>query len=196
MQYKFNILKRINCFKGFFKVDRLTLNHQLFAGNFSANFDREMFIRPDAACVLPFDPNANKIVLVEQFRVGAAHKSSNPWLLEVVAGIIDENETAEQTAIREANEEAGINITKLIPITSYYPSPGGSDERIHLFLGICNISNIGKFGGLKNEHEDIKIHTINLKTAIKLLEQGKLDNASTIIALQWLNLNLTKLQNL
>jgi len=101
-----------------------------------------------------------------------------------------------EVAIREAQEEANIELTDLLPISSYYPSPGGSNERIHLFLGKCSLKNVNKNGGLASENEDILVHVMSRFEALKLMEQGKLDNASTLIALQWLELNLSKVRKI
>lgn len=175
-------------FRGFFKLLRVHLRHKLFAGGWSTEITRELFIRGHAAAVLPYDPIRDEIILVEQFRVGAIYEEGTPWLLEVVAGIIEEGETAEDVVLREAEEEAGLVITKLIPISSYYPSPGGCSERISLFLGEIDASLAPTHGGLSDESEDIRVHRVPRAQAMQWLAEGKLDNASTIIALQWLAL--------
>ncbi|ART82061.1 ADP-ribose diphosphatase [Oceanisphaera profunda] len=175
-------------YQGFFRLLRLTLQHKLFAGGWSKKITRELFVRGHAAAVLPYDPIRDEIILVEQFRVGAVYGEGNPWLFEVVAGIIDEGETAEAVVHREAQEEAGLTFTSLTPISSYYPSPGGCSERISLFLGEVDASLAPKHGGLSDESEDIRVHRVPRRQAMQWLAEGKLDNASTIIALQWLAL--------
>jgi len=193
---KFKVLKQDNCFQGFYRLDKLQIQHELFSGGTSALLERELFIRPDAVAVLPFDPKLDNVILLEQFRVGAIDKASSPWLLEIVAGLVEQNENLESVARREALEEANLNLNALLPITSYYPSPGGSNERVHLFLGKCDSSNAGGIFGLASENEDILLHVMPRLKAWQLLNQGKLDNAATLIALQWLELNLTKVQKL
>jgi NUDIX domain. len=101
------IVKRANCFKGFYKLDKVQLRHELFAGGMSREISRELFVRHDAVCVLPYDPLRDEVVLIEQFRVGALGKVDNPWLIEMVAGLIDREEELEDVAHREAEEEAG-----------------------------------------------------------------------------------------
>ncbi|MCQ9427579.1 NUDIX domain-containing protein, partial [Pseudomonas sp. LJDD11] len=134
----FEITRRESCFKGFYKLDKLYLRHELFAGGMSNEMSRELFVRHDAVCVLPYDARRDEVVLIEQFRVGAMEKSGNPWLIELVAGLIDKDEQPEEVAHREAEEEAGLVFSALWPITKYFPSPGGSDEFVHLFMGQCD----------------------------------------------------------
>jgi len=131
----FEIIERANCFQGFYKLDKLRLRHELFAGGMGREISRELFVRHDAVCVLPYDPARDEVVLIEQFRVGALDKVANPWLIEMVAGLIDKDEEPEEVAHREAEEEAGLTFSALWPMTRYFPSPGGSDEYVHLYLG-------------------------------------------------------------
>ena len=92
-------------------------------------------------------------------------------------------------ARREAVEEAGLELGELWPLTQYYPSPGGSDERVHLFVGRCNSQGAGGVHGLEEEGEDIRVLVWSLDEALAALEDGRIDNAASIIALQWLALN-------
>ncbi|HLD65683.1 MAG TPA: NUDIX domain-containing protein [Pseudomonas sp.] len=185
----FEIVERENCFRGFYKVDRLHLRHQLFAGEMGPLISRELFVRHDAVCVLPYDPQRDEVVLIEQFRVGAIGKSRSPWLLELVAGLIDKDEQPEEVAHREAEEEAGLTFSALRPITGYFPSPGGSDEFVHLYLGRCVSAGVGGIHGLVEEGEDIRVHVWPLAQALEAVADGRIANAASIIALQWLALN-------
>lgn len=182
--------KRENCFTGFYKVDKLYLRHELFAGGMGKQISRELFVRHDAVCVLPYDPAADAVVLIEQFRVGAMKKVANPWLIEMVAGLIDKTgEPPEEVAHREAEEEAGLALQRLWPITSYFPSPGGSDEYVHLYLGQCDSSQAGGLHGLEAEGEDIRVRVWAFEDALQAVRDGKIINAAAIIAIQWLALN-------
>lgn len=125
-QQDVQILRREPGFRGFYQVDVLTLRHRLFAGGWGPELRRELFVRRDAVCVLPYDPWEDAVVLVEQMRVGALDKRASPWMLELVAGLFDEGESAEEVARREAQEEAGLELRELIPITRYFPSPGAA----------------------------------------------------------------------
>lgn len=190
------ILEREACFRGFYRLDRLHLRHRQFSGEMGPQLSRELFVRHDAVCVLPYDPQRDTVVLIEQFRVGALEKSANPWLLELVAGLIEQDEQPEQVAHREASEEAGLSLGALWPIAQYYPSPGGSDERVHLFIGRCDSEGVGGVHGLAEEGEDIRVHVWPLEDALDAVKDGRIDNAASIIALQWLALNRAEIRGL
>ena len=183
------IEQRERCFQGFYRLDRVHLKHRLFAGHMGTTISRELFVRPDAVCVLPYDPHTDSVVLIEQFRVGALDKSPEPWLLEIVAGLIDTDEQPEDVARREAREEADLELHELLPVMTYYPSPGGSDERVYLYVGRCSTVGVGGVFGLAEEGEDIRAHVWPLADALKAVQDGRIDNAASIIALQWLALN-------
>lgn len=190
------VLERETCFSGFYKLERLRLRHRQFAGDMGPTLTRELFVRHDAVCVLPYDPQRDCVVLIEQFRVGALSKSANPWLLELVAGLIDKDEPPEEVARREALEEANLPLSSLWPITQYYPSPGGSSERVHLFIGRCDSEGAGGVYGLAEEGEDIRVHVWPLEDALDAVKDGRIDNAASIIALQWLALNRVEVRGL
>ncbi len=181
--------QRERCFQGFYRLDRIDLKHRLFAGTMGPTISRELFVRPDAVCVLPYDPQTDSVVLVEQFRVGALDKSPEPWLLEIVAGLIDTDEQPQEVARREAREEADLELHELLPVMTYYPSPGGSDERVYLYVGRCSTEGVGGVFGVEEEGEDIRVHVWPLDAALKAVQDGRIDNAASIIALQWLALN-------
>ncbi|UVE17277.1 NUDIX domain-containing protein [Pseudomonas sp. LS44] len=190
------IVQRENCFRGFYRLDRVHLRHELFGGGMSRQIDRELFVRHDAVCVLPYDPQHDCVVLIEQFRVGALGKATSPWLLELVAGLIDTDEQPEEVAHREAQEEAGLQLGALWPITQYFPSPGGSDELVHLFLARCDSAGAGGVHGLAEEGEDIRVHVWPLEDALQAVRDGRINNAASIIALQWLALNRAEVRGL
>ncbi|MBB6340173.1 ADP-ribose pyrophosphatase [Pseudomonas fluvialis] len=190
------VVEREECFRGFYKLDRLHLRHRLFAGGMGKLINRELFVRHDAVCVLPYDPRRDEVVLIEQFRVGALDKSRNPWLLELVAGLIDKDEQPEEVARREAMEEAGLTLGALWPLSVYYPSPGGSDERVHLFVGRCDSVGAGGIHGLEEEGEDIRVHVLSFEDALARVRDGRIDNAASIMALQWLALNRDEVRGL
>jgi ADP-ribose diphosphatase len=177
------------CFQGFFCLERYRLRYRLFNGDWSHPVFRELFERGHAAAVLPYDADKDEVVLVEQFRVGAMAAPGGPWLMEIVAGIIEENESAADVVKRESIEEAGCDITDLIPLYDYLVSPGGTTERIALFCGKVDATHVGGIHGVIEEGEDIKVHVMTLEAALSLLRSGKINSASAIIALQWLALN-------
>lgn len=190
------ITQRDNCFQGFYRLDKLHLRHELFAGGMGKPISRELFVRHDAVCVLPYDPLRDEVVLIEQFRVGAMGKVANPWLVEMVAGLIDKDEQPEEVAHREAQEEAGLTFSALWPITKYFPSPGGSDEYVHLYLGHCDSHGAGGLHGLEEEGEDIRVKAWAFEDALQAVRDGRIINAATIIAIQWLALNRDEVRGL
>lgn len=176
-------------FEGFFKVERLSLRHRRFQGDWSRVFQRELFVRPDATCVLPYDPSRDEVVLIEQFRAGALGREQTPWLLELVAGIHDKDEDPEAVARREAEEEAGLRVAEMEPILSYLVSPGGSDELVHLYCGRVDTAEAGGIHGLDEENEDIRVHVYPALEAIDLIGSTKVNNAAALIALQWFSVH-------
>lgn len=188
------ILERETPFQGFFRVDRLTLRHRLFRGGWSAPLKRELFMRRDAAAALPYDPQRGEILLVEQFRVGALEWRDSPWCLEMIAGIADKDgESAEDLIRREAIEEAGVTLTDMQQIAHYMPSPGGSNERLRIFVARADLTNAGGVFGHQGEGEDIRAFTVPVDDIPALLSSGRLDNAASIIALQWMLLHRSSL---
>lgn len=179
-------------YRGFYQMDLLTLQHQRFDGG-TQTIKRELMDRTDAVCVLLVDLRRQKIVLIEQFRVGAL-REDNPWLLELVAGLIDKDESPEEVARREAEEEAGVNVGRLTFITRYLPSPGGTNERIHLYVGEVDSTKADGIHGLEHEGEDIRVQVVDFNTAFEWQQEGIINNAAAIIALQWLQLNQDTLQ--
>ena len=184
-----NVLSKERAFDGFFKIDRYRLSHRLFNGGWGQELQRELFVRGDASCVLPYDPITDQVVLLEQFRVGAVDHNQTPWLLELVAGMNDEGETPETVVRREGMEEAGIQIGELKPICEYLVSPGGTSEKIYLFCGQVDASTAKGIHGLEHEGEDIKVHVVSAVQAFEYVSNGTINNAASIIALQWLQLN-------
>jgi ADP-ribose pyrophosphatase len=188
------IIKKESLYKGFFEFNRYHLRHKLFGGGESKIVVREVFERGHAAAVLPYDPVRDELVLLEQFRFPAMETNENPWLIEVVAGIIEEGEDAEAVCCREAVEEAGISLSHLIKVHSYLSSPGACTERMHVYLGRVDASTAMGIHGLENEAEDIKVLRVPFDEAVEWLSQGKIDNSTAIIAIQWLMLNKQKVR--
>ncbi len=190
MNYQFTVLDKIIGYDGFFRMEKYRLRHELFQGGWSPDITRECLERGHAVAVLLYDPEQDQVVLLEQFRIGALEFPGGPWLLEIVAGIMDDpSETAEDVARRETVEEAGCKLLDLLPICHYLVSPGGASESIRLFCGRINAAGIGGLRGLAEEHEDIRVHVVSRAEALDLLKAGRINSAAPIIALQWLELN-------
>ena len=191
------VLARDRVFDGYFHMDRWRLKHRLFGGGWSAEITRECLERGHAVAVLPYDPVRDEVVLIEQFRVGAAASAPSPnwpsppspWLIETVAGIVEDGEAPEDVAGRETLEESGCRLLDLWPITSYLVTPGCSSETIGLYLGRVDASKAGGIHGLDHEHEDIRVFTLKAEQAFRLVADRTINNGTIIICLQWLQIN-------
>jgi ADP-ribose pyrophosphatase len=190
------IVDRRTVFQGYFKLDRLRLRHELYAGGQSAEFEREVFHRGHAVAVLPYDAARERVVLIEQFRAGAYVRGdeAGPWLLEVVAGVIEEGEASADVARRETVEEAGVEMGELINILGYYSSPGALTEYVDVYCGQADSEGAGGIHGLDAEHEDIRVVTMAFDDAMAAIGDGGIRSSSAIIALQWLALNRAELR--
>ena len=195
MNYSWKLNKRSTLFEKYFQLDEYHLSHELFRGGYSDVFTREIFERGSVVALLPYDPTRGKVVLIEQFRVGAIHGEEPPWLIECVAGIVEAGEVEDRVAIRESQEEAGCEIEQLHRISRYYVSPGGSTEECTLYCGIVDSRSIGGFHGLAEENEDIRVEVVDAETAYAWVAEGKIKSSATIIALLWLQLNEDRLTN-
>ncbi|HEY0635764.1 MAG TPA: ADP-ribose diphosphatase [Gammaproteobacteria bacterium] len=180
------ILERRVTHQGFFRMEKFRLRHRLFCGAMSEPISRELFERGHAAALLLYDPWRDTVVLLEQFRIGALDIPGGPWLVEIVAGVIDKDETPEQVARREAVEEAGCAVQEMEFICEYLVSPGGTSERISLYCGCVDSRGVGGIHGLAEEAEDIRVSVVPFSLVWQWLEQGTINSASPIIALQWL----------
>lgn len=192
-----DVVETETVYNGYFRIDRYTFEHESFAGGTVGPFQREVFERGHAVAVLPYDPVSDTVVLVEQFRVGAfvaradSHiaDDAGAWLVEVVAGIIEPDETPEEVAIRECKEEAGLDVLAIERLTTYLVSPGGTTECVHLYVARVDATGAGGVHGLAAEHEDIRVHAVPAATAFAWAEDGRLHNATFLLAMQWLKLN-------
>ena len=189
------IIARETLYSGFFSMDLYRFRHRLFNGEMSGEIRREIFERGHAAVLLPFDPVRDEVVLVEQIRIAAYDVSVSPWLLEMVAGMIEEGESVEDVARREALEEAGLVVGRTKPVLSYLASPGGTSERLSIMVGEVDATTAEGIHGLADENEDIRVHVVSREQAYQWVEEGKIDNAASVIALQWLQLHYQTLRN-
>ncbi|RJL00792.1 ADP-ribose diphosphatase [Enterobacter chuandaensis] len=189
------IIARETLYSGFFSMDLYRFRHRLFNGEMSGEIRREIFERGHAAVLLPFDPVRDEVVLVEQIRIAAYDTSESPWLLEMVAGMIEEGESVEDVARREALEEAGLMVGRTKPVLSYLASPGGTSERLSIMVGEVDATTAEGIHGLADENEDIRVHVVSREQAYQWVEEGKIDNAASVIALQWLQLHYQTLRH-
>ena len=183
------IVRQEVAFQGYFKVVRYFFRHTLHKGGMSDEVSREVFERGQAGGVLMYDSQRDEVVLIRQFRAGAYVAGRHPWTWEIVAGIIEEKETAEIMIRRETVEEAGIKVGELIPIQNVMLTPGACSEACQIFLGRIDSSKAGGVFGLAEEHEDILVKVMSFADAYAMVERNEVDNAVGVIALQWLALH-------
>lgn len=192
----FEIIHRDVIHQGFLQMMRYQLRFRLFDGGWSNVVTRELMERQSAVAIVLYDPDLDRVVLIEQFRPGANKDPQSPWLLEAVAGVINPEETPDQVATREAYEESGCEVLDLYPICEYFVSPGGSNEYLWLFCGRIDASNTGGIHGLHHEDEDIRTVTLTFDEAFNLLKEGHIKTSPAIISIQWLQLNREWLKQL
>lgn len=186
------IVRKERVFKQFFAIDHYDVSYRKFDGGRTKVLAREVFDRDaNAVVILPYDPVRDEVLLIEQFRPGALSDPVSPWLIEVIAGMIDEGETPVDAAIREMNEEAHLKISAhdLHHITSEYPSPGGTSEKVDVFIAKVDLGKIAEHGGLEEESEDLRVFKCPAKEAFRQIETGRICNAAAIISLFYLQLH-------
>lgn len=193
---KVDVIDRTTAFQGYFRIDRYTVRHETFEGGMSGDIVREVFERGHAAAALPYDPHRDEVVLLEQFRVGALAAGQEPWLIEVVAGIIDDGESPEDVVRREMIEEAGLEPHELEPVGPVLVSPGGTSEMLHMYCARVNTQDAGGIFGLDHEGEDIRAFIHPAGDVEDLLAAGRIVNGTAIIALQWFLLNRERLRSI
>ncbi len=183
------IVRQEVAFQGYFKVVRYFFRHTLHDGGMSGVISREVFERGQAGAVLMYDPQRDEVVLIRQFRAGAYVAGHHPWTWEIVAGIIEDEETAEIMIRRESVEEAGLEVGELIAMQNVMLTPGACSEGCQIFLGRIDSSRAGGVFGLAEEHEDILVKVLPFAEAYAMVERNEVDNAVGVIALQWLALH-------
>lgn len=183
-----------------FRILRARLQYQRFDGQMTTAITRISFERGDSVGVLLYDPQDDAVILVRQFRypvyagLEPAQRDGDgvwqAWILEVVAGVKDNDLSVTEVANKELLEEAGYRIAgDLQPIAAFYVSPGGSSEHIHLFLGEVDRSHLVALGGgVIAEGEDTQIVIVPQAEALAMIARGEIRDAKTIIALQHLAL--------
>lgn len=183
-------------YRGFFRVERFRLRHRLYRGGWSAPMAREVFERGSAVGVLLYDPVADAVVLIEQFRLPVHVAGLPAWQTEIVAGIVDpDDDLPADVARREAREEAGVDIIgELIPVHRFMPSPGGSSEVFTLYCGRVDAASAAGYHGLADEHEDIKVLVPSYREAMGRLRAGEIASGPTVLALHWLAANRARLR--
>lgn len=185
----YTVLKREPLYQGYFRAEKFVFTHKRFAGGVSEPVTREVFMTRGAVSVLLYDPAQDAVVFVEQFRIGALASERTPWQLEMVAGMLDKELPPEEIARREAMEEAGCTVSSLHFVGRFFTTPGCCNEVFHVYAAKVDASALAAHGGLPEEHEDIRVHVVPRQTAFDWLDAGHIENAMTVLALQWLRIH-------
>lgn len=174
-----------------FTMEEQVLSFRKYSGEMSEVVDRAAFVGGDAVIVLPYDPVQDRVMVIEQFRMGPQIRGDvRPWLLEPIAGRIDGGETPEDSAHREAMEEARLELDRLIPLTPHYPSPGASTEFFYPFVALCHLpDDAGGIAGVETEAEDIRSHVISFDHLMDLITSGEANCGPLVLAAFWLAAN-------
>lgn len=181
---------------GFFGVDLWTVRHRRFDGRMSPRLVREVFVMGDAVTVLPYDPVRDRVLLIEQMRMGPLGRGDRlPWQLEAIAGRIDPGETPEDAARREAVEEAGLVLGRLETVAEYYPTPGAVTEYLYSYVALCDLPDgvAGVFGAAE-EAEDIKGHLLTFDRLVEVMAAGEIGNAPLLLTVLWLQRERARLR--
>ncbi|WP_397299089.1 NUDIX domain-containing protein [Nonlabens ulvanivorans] len=187
MKYSINNEKTV--YNGFFKVLEAQVTHDKIKQSGSIEATRICLERGDSVAVLIYETDTDSFLFTKQFRYPSARRN-HPWMLELVAGSVEEGENPMDCAQREIEEEIGYETNELELITTYFPSPGGCSEQIHLYYTEVNSSQKTlKGGGAVSEKEDIELIKIKCNDIKKQLDEGAFNNSISLIGIQWYLLN-------
>lgn len=194
MDYLLKIQDTKICYQGFFTLEKHILQHSLYKGGMSARLSRELLYYKDAVAVLLYDPVEDTVVLIEQFRIGALHDTQKPWVLELVAGFQEDGESIDSVVTREVREESGLHVTAFEPICEFYINPANTSDRITLVCAQVDSQAAEGIHGMVEEGEDIRVLVYPYDQIQNMLESGRINSATPILALQWLQLNRESLR--
>ena len=192
----FTVLERTQPHLGYFVGERQVITHRLHDGGTSGPMTREGFLMGDAAVLLPWDRVRDRVLVVEQFRFAPALRGDpQPWLIEPVAGRVDAGEEVSEAILREAREEAGLEIERLVALPGYYPSPGAVGEYIYQFIGLTDLPDgIAGVHGLASESEDIRGHVMPRARLTDLVQRGQVANGPLVTLSLWLDTQVDRLR--
>jgi ADP-ribose pyrophosphatase len=169
------------------RVEVVRFRHRLFAGGWSGERVFDVVRRGPAVAVVLYDPDADSVVLLEQFRIAALYGERSPWQIEGVAGLVDTDESVEAVALREIREETGLDpIGALLPIQVMMPASGSYDEALFLYCGRVDSRGAAGLHGVAAEQEDIRVMVKTVAEVEAMLDRGEIESAHTLICLYWL----------
>ena len=175
--------------RAIFRIMEARLRYQRSDGTTSEELVRLKLERGDSVAALVHDASDDVFIMTEQFRY-PTHAKGPAWIKEVPAGMIDQGEPPADALAREVFEEIGYRIDTPRPIASFYVSPGGTSERIHLYYAsVDSTDHESPGGGITAEGEDIRVLRVPVTEALDEVMSGQIVDAKSLIALQWFGLN-------
>jgi len=186
---KVKIKKITNLSNDWYKLDKVNFDYQLISGEWQ-NQNRESYNRGNGACILLYNSKENTVVLTKQFRMPSyLNGNGDGMLIEVCAGLLDEDDPI-SCIIKEVEEETGYRINDPIKVLEVYTSPGAVTEILHYFISEYNSKmKISQGGGKEEETEEIEVLEIDFNSALKMIDNGIIKDAKTIILLQYAKLH-------
>ena len=192
-----HVMRESVVYEGYFTMKSLVYEHATFSGATAQKVAHEVLVRPPAVVVLPYDVVHDQVVLVEQVRTGVvAVADRDPWLCEVVAGMLEASDSPVSGAERELLEETGLRAQAWEKIAQYWVSPGGTTEEVYAYCALVDSSKAAEICGVASEGEDIRVHTVSVSEMLSRVAQAEINNSATLICLQWLQLNRPRLQRM
>ncbi|MEQ6248130.1 NUDIX domain-containing protein [Sulfitobacter sp. HNIBRBA3233] len=182
------VIAQRKAYSGFLTLDEVEMRHSRFAGGMSERLERSYLVGADASLVLPYDPVRDRVMMIEQVRVGPLGRGDPElWQYEPIAGRVDPGETPAEAAHREAQEEAGLTLSRLEQVGQCYASPGSTTDFFHVFVGLADLPDtVTGVGGLETEAEDIRSHLFDFAEFLEMAEGQRLVNAPLLLLCYWL----------
>lgn len=182
---KVNIEKEGLVLDDYFKVGEVFLQHERFDGSMTPTMRRLNFERGDSVAILLWNTDKERVILTNQFRYPTYTKGKG-WIVEVIAGTLKADEDPVEATKREVLEETGYQVADMKFLQTFFVSPGGTSERIHLYYAtVLNLDKVEEGGGLVSENEDIQLVEWSKEELQEALEQHQIQDAKTLIAVQW-----------
>ena len=189
------VVSRTLAYDGYMRLDEYRIRQKIFGDGWSPEFSREVVERGHAVAVLPYDPAADAVVLIEQFRIGAhTAPGFSSWQIECVAGMIENGDSPEAAARRELGEETGLEAGDLVFAHHYLSSPGCTSESVRLYCARVDAGGAGGIHGNAAEHEYMRVFTAAADDALAMADSGEIENGMTLLALHWLRANRARLR--
>lgn len=169
----------------YYILKKLNFDYLMEKGNW-VNQNREVYDRGDGAGILLYNKEKQTVILTKQFRMPTyVNDNKDGFLVEVTAGMLDKD-NPEDCIIREVEEEVGYRIKDVKKVYEAYSSPGVMTEKMHFFVGeYADDMKVSEGGGLDSEAEDIEVLELPFSEAVKMLNNGRIEDTRTIVLLQY-----------